>query len=170
MDRRQIAAILTLDKLGIEATLEDFPNRLSVQKATYLAQAAGINLGYYYSWYLRGPYSPALTKDLYSSREFESELASIKQRWALDTESNQRLDRLRPLVSRAAEAGSDQARRLELLASVHFLIDRAQVASRNAGEIAGRLQQFGKNFSADEVDDALRELVNHGIIDQAANR
>ena len=67
MDRRQIAAVLTLKWLGVEFKLETFTDRLIAQKAIYLAQTVGADLGYFYGWYLRGPYCPALTEDLFGA-------------------------------------------------------------------------------------------------------
>src|SRR3989442_1336381 len=66
MDRQQIGLKLVLEALGRELRLDDFPSRLSLQKTIYLVQAAGVDLGYSYSWYLRGPYSSALTRDAFA--------------------------------------------------------------------------------------------------------
>ena len=63
MDRQQIGVKLTADGLGLSFQVETFEDRLIMQKAIYLAQAAGVNLGYFYHWYLHGPYSPSLTRD-----------------------------------------------------------------------------------------------------------
>lgn len=42
--------------------IQEFDDRLKLQKYFYLIQAHGINLGYVFSLYLRGPYCPELTK------------------------------------------------------------------------------------------------------------
>jgi uncharacterized protein YwgA len=55
MDRQQIGLKLTLDALSLPARLDTFADRLVVQKAIYLAQVAGVQLGYHFHWYLRGP-------------------------------------------------------------------------------------------------------------------
>ena len=41
----------------------DFDGRLRLQKTIQLLQSFGIDLGYRYNWYLRGPYCPELAKD-----------------------------------------------------------------------------------------------------------
>ena len=51
--------------IGREFRLEEFDDRLLLQKIVYMLQKAGINFGYYFSWYLRGPYSAGLAKDAY---------------------------------------------------------------------------------------------------------
>jgi uncharacterized protein YwgA len=40
-----------------------FNDRLIFQKTIYLLQAFGLYLGYYFSWYIHGPYSTTLTRD-----------------------------------------------------------------------------------------------------------
>ena len=56
------------------------------------------------------------------------------------------------------------ARKLELLASVHYLVDRNQVPDRSARTITKKLRACNKLFREDEVDKALRELRDHGIL------
>ena len=84
------------------------------------------------------------------------------QGWTLDDASCRKLARLRGLVSRGGRA--NLARKLELLASVHFLIDRRQVFGRSPAKIAAALRKSGKDFGAEDVSGALGELRRHGII------
>lgn len=44
---------------------DNFEDKLLIQKIVYLLSLKGIELGYPYSLYFRGPYSPALTRDIY---------------------------------------------------------------------------------------------------------
>ena len=46
---------------------ETFDDRLVCQKKIYLLQSLGTDLGYTYNWYVRGPYSPALTNYVYNN-------------------------------------------------------------------------------------------------------
>lgn len=46
--------------------MDNFDNRLKYQKIVYLTQNYGLSLGYGYSWYVKGPYSPELTKSLFN--------------------------------------------------------------------------------------------------------
>jgi uncharacterized protein YwgA len=57
---------------------EDFDSRLILQKTIYLLQAFGLNLGYRYSWYLRGPYSSELAHATYSVANCYDDEATIK--------------------------------------------------------------------------------------------
>jgi len=54
-------------QLGLpQINMDDFQDRLKYQKLVYLMQNYGLPLGYGYSWYVRGPYSPELTKTLFN--------------------------------------------------------------------------------------------------------
>lgn len=156
MDRRQIAASLVLKHLDIKLEMNSFDQRLLVQKALYLAQAAGLDLGYSFRWYIRGPYCPTVAQDLFAAIEDPQYLDRCLAGWSLDTSSMDRLASLRT-VSYPAQGGS-RARHMELLASVHFLIDRKQIHSNEPAEISKKLGTFGKRFTADEVRQALSAL------------
>lgn len=159
MERRQIGLRLVIDGLKLPLQLTSFDDRLILQKALYLAQAAGVDLGYYYRWYLRGPYCPAVAEDGFSLLAGGGEVGE----WQLDGASLNNLRR----VSAVLPTTSDRlqlAKKLELLASVHFLIDRGQVAKRDAKEIGKTLRQFDKQFTDQEVGEALKELSTNGFL------
>jgi len=118
MDRQQIGVKLAVDGLGLPFKIDGFMDRLIMQKAVYLAQAAGVNLGYFYQWYLYGPYSPSLTRDEFAIAMDISADMDDSRGWKLDDVSLQRLEGIRAIFS---EPDRDKlARNLELLASVHF--------------------------------------------------
>ena len=55
--------VLTLQLVGFDwVDMDNFNNRLIYQKVIYLMQNFGLSLGYGYSWYVKGPYSPDLRK------------------------------------------------------------------------------------------------------------
>ncbi len=163
MDRRQIALKLAADAWGLDLRISTFEDRLILQKAVYLMQAAGVHLGHYYQWYLHGPYSPSLTRDVYAVSTDLAQGLDDSGGWTLDQHSMSVLERLRGLV-RAADR-SQLARKLELLASIHFLITRQQVARPNDDEqIAEVLHRFGKDFDHQDVKGGRRELCEHELL------
>ncbi|OHB75403.1 MAG: hypothetical protein A2Z25_02785 [Planctomycetes bacterium RBG_16_55_9] len=162
MDRQQIGVKLAIDGLKLPFRVDSFRDRLIMQKMVYLAQAAGVNLGYYYHWYLHGPYSPSLTRDEFAVAMDISAGMDESIGWKLDDKSAQRLEKIRSLF---IEADPDRrAKKLELLASVHFLIDRKQVSKVDAKRIAVILERFNKDFSEQDVRKALEELKAHGLL------
>ena len=61
-------------ELGFEFDIARFDDRLIAQKLVCLLELKGIDLGYSCSLYVRGPYSPDLTKDLFAfTPEFENQ-------------------------------------------------------------------------------------------------
>lgn len=162
MDRQQIGVKLTIDGLKLPFKINSFEDRLILQKAIYLAQAGGVNLGYYYHWYLYGPYSPSLTRDEYAIATDISTGLNDSEGWRLDDTSSQRLKEMRAIF--AGLRGDKLAKKLELLASVHFLIDRRQVSGVNTKQITATLKRFNKGFREEEVQKALKELINYGLL------
>ncbi|HUV65649.1 MAG TPA: hypothetical protein VMW24_17265 [Sedimentisphaerales bacterium] len=164
MDRQQIGVKLTIDALKLSFQIDGFMDRLIMQKAVYLAQAAGVNLGYYYHWYLHGPYSPSLTRDEFAVAMDISAGMDESKGWKLDDKSSQRLEEMRGLFA-GAEADRDElAKKLELLASVHFLIDRKQASKADASRITATLRLFDKPFSEKDVMNALGELTRYDLL------
>jgi hypothetical protein len=168
MDRRQIGMKLILDGLGLPFDIGSFERRLILQKAVYLAQAAGVDLGYFFRWYLRGPYCSGLARDAFSVNVSISQDDDESVGWELDAESVERLDRVADLLEEGNTG--ELARKAELLASVHFLVDRRQVSGGNPKLIAETLRRCGKEYSASEVTGALGELRSHGLLSRTPTR
>jgi len=98
--------------------MDDFDNRLKYQKLIYLTQNIGVGLGYGYSWYVRGPYSPALTRTLFNIRDTpglfnQGETITFKQ----EKEVVKRIDLLKAVLG----TNFDDPTYLEVLASLHYL-------------------------------------------------
>jgi hypothetical protein len=160
MDRQQIGLKLALDELGLPFDLTDFDKRLVLQKAVCLAQGAGVDLGYFFNWYLRGPYCPALARDAFALAAEDQDSTEELSRWKLDLGSRTRLQAIKSLIGPRPDA-----RRLELLASVLFLVARRGVSAEDIHELTRRLQDRGKDFDSSEVKSAISELKTHGVID-----
>ncbi|MDO8554679.1 MAG: hypothetical protein Q7S22_07770 [Candidatus Micrarchaeota archaeon] len=57
-----------LKELKVKPNVENFQDKLVIQKTACLLEMLGNDLGYSFSLYVRGPYSPGLTMDLYAHR------------------------------------------------------------------------------------------------------
>jgi hypothetical protein len=168
MDRQQIGLKLALDALGQELLLDDFASRLTLQKATYLAQALGVDLGYSFNWYRRGPYSPGLTRDAFALQaEFERDPEAVKG-WTLDSTSVARLQGLRGLFERTPT--EQLPRLLELLASVHFLLYTGQGDPTDVPQLQVILLRNNKDFPEAEIQEAVEELRRHGLCPAGGKR
>jgi uncharacterized protein YwgA len=162
MDRQQIGLKLAIDALGLPFQISSFQDRLILQKSVYLAQAASVDLGYYHHWYLHGPYCSALTGDAFAVvADIASELDE-SNRWKLDDTSCDRLKGLQSFFS--SKNREELAGNLELLASVHFLIDRNQVKKGDVEGITTILKRYNKPYTKNQVRKALEELTNHALL------
>jgi uncharacterized protein YwgA len=161
MDRQQIGLKLAWDALGLPMKLGTFGARLTLQKAIYLAQEAGVQLGYSFRWYLRGPYSPDLTRDAFAVTAALSQGTGETQGWRLDDVSQQRIPELRQHF--AGITAAHLPRKLELLASVHFLRKTSTGWGKSSVELAGVLKGFGKHYTSEQVQQAIEELAHYGL-------
>lgn len=57
--------------------MDHFSGRLQFQKTVHILQSFGIDLGYRYNWYLRGPYCPDLTKSGFELKDIMPKLWNI---------------------------------------------------------------------------------------------
>lgn len=121
MSNRLRALALVLDELGLEPTIGSVDERLTLQKAIYLVQRYAVPLGYSYGWYLKGPYSPQLTRDYY-------ELAADPEPYqdgALKGSVSTALRRVNQLIA-SKPNGIAQHHWLELLASLDYLVTQSK--------------------------------------------
>jgi len=161
MDVQQIGVKLTFDALRLPLQVNTFDDRLIAQKAICLAQAAGLQLGYHFHWYLRGPYSPSLTKDLYAASQAVAQ-GDDSATWDLDQLSADNLARIRPLFEQ--QDRTRLAFRLELLASTWYLIKQHRISASDLPEIQRVLKLFGKTFSEHHVREGVEDLKRYGLI------
>lgn len=71
--------IACFKEMGFRPTVDEFEDRLRVQKIVYLLQLKGINTNFQYGLHIRGPYSHPLADELYKHRnEFEKLTTDIK--------------------------------------------------------------------------------------------
>ncbi len=162
MDKRQIGTVLVMKGIGLDFLVDTFPDRLILQKAQYLAQAAKVNIGYYFNWYLHGPYCQALADDAFAIDPDPSGETPEISKWKLDNDSAETLEQLKALFSETDRG--KLALKLELLASVHFLINRQQMASDKAQQLTDTLKRFDKNFTKQQVKTAVGELCERNLL------
>ena len=62
-------AIACLKAIGIKPKVDLFGDRIKIQKAIFLLEQKGVEMGFNYGLHLRGPYSPTLTQEIYAHQE-----------------------------------------------------------------------------------------------------
>ena len=149
---------LYLKELGVEPNIDSKDKRIILQKAVYLGQAAGADLGYRYSWYLNGPYSSELTRDYY--RLFENtETPGSGHDFELQADFKRALDSVKPfmVVPRAFTKGKPLW--LELVSS----LDYAMRVLRKSKEDAAAFVQREKPHLAEFTELGLSALSSSAI-------
>jgi hypothetical protein len=161
MDTAQEALALVLAAVGVDSSVKTRSERKTVQKAIYLAQASGVDLGYRYSWYVMGPYSPALTKDYFALQDTLRMAPDAKPTHRLRPVAYEKLARLATVVGQLKnESDVPLADWLELLASVHFL-EKQQ--GRDEDTVRARLAAE-KPHVAPYFDEAKKRLEGAGLM------
>lgn len=146
-----------LNALGISPKMETFAERKKVQKLVYLLDKVfGMNLGFPYSWYLHGPYSPQLTKIVFEVIEGRRAVGSNFN--VLSSDDLRRIDRLKAFLG--GNIGSSD--KLELLVSLHFLMQRTKHPDVTQEDIIAFLKTKKPYFTDEEILDAIDQLQTLG--------
>ena len=103
-----------------------------------------------------------MTRDAYSVGVQLAADDDESEGWVLDDHSVNRLGDIRSLFQNGGRPRL--ADKLELLASVHFLIDHKQVPEGDVRAIQETLTRYEKNFGDDEIRQALGELKKNALL------
>lgn len=158
MEARLAALKLVLDELGESPDISSVSERLRVQKAIYLTQALGLNLGYGYSWYLKGPYSTSLTQDYYQLADLIH--AGDEPAVKLNATAKQALQNVKGLLSKPDDVKLSKPHWFELLASIHYLMK----VSRKSEVDADAALRLSKPHVADYAARGREHLRTFGLI------
>jgi len=137
-------------------SIETFEDRLILQKRIYLIQAFGLYLGYNFSWYIHGPYSPDLTRDAYkldAIYELVPELKFEKSKY------NSTFEKYIEFL----DDRSDDGDWLEQLACTHFL--KQIYPDKHREEIIQLVLEHEEHFNRRQCEDAYGYLVEWGLIE-----
>lgn len=146
-----------------------FDNRLILQKSIYLTQLMRFDLGYRFSWYVHGPYSPDLTETAYTYNNNRS-FYDGEARFGLTDKGKRKADFVKQLIDKKGELflSLPIPAWLELLASIHYLKKIAYLPSVSItmDNIEQMLIDYGKsNFSTQDIGHAWNSLDAIGLID-----
>lgn len=130
--------------------LETLRDRKIFQKRLYFLQEFGLDLGYDFNFYMYGPYSRNATEDAFSLHE-QKIIAPLTIRPAeiSDTEYE--------LISKFKEflkeiPDEKQARKLELLSSLHYLSNLAYLKKRSRKKIEQLLNKMKPQMEFSDLE------------------
>lgn len=159
MKKTQINLKLVLNGFGISSEISTLEDRKRVQKAIYIGQKAGVDLGYSYGWYLLGPYSPELTKDYFTlNNDIISGDEDYKSYQLVESLSSI-LDDIKSLMEVPQEVNLPQEDWLELVASIVYWMKE-----KNDIEFTKSILSQQKVPLMDYFDVALTISKEHGLI------
>ena len=127
---------------GYEFSMDGFDDRLRFQKTVYLLQAFGINRGYDFSWYLRGPHCSLAAHDGYDLRDVYDSIPT-GSRVFKNSKANKKFKRFCEFV-RGKGTGD-----LEIAASLHY---RKISEDWDEARIKAAVRDRRKEFTQDMVE------------------
>lgn len=117
---------LVLSELGMSHVINTMDDRIGIQKVVCMVQEAGLQLGYSYNWYVRGPYSPSLASDYYAIAQNGAEHSG--QKLVLTEYARSVVLKVQPLLDPPEEFNLGRVYWLELLASILYLRKRLRMS------------------------------------------
>ncbi|MFH0890066.1 MAG: hypothetical protein V1836_02890 [Candidatus Aenigmatarchaeota archaeon] len=93
--------------------INNYDDRLTIQKLTCILQSAGIKLGYDFDWHLRGPYSSSLAKDAFGFYQGNKQ----PQEYNFSDQDKEKIDKIKDYFSSEVSDPS----KVELFGSILFL-------------------------------------------------
>lgn len=144
-------AILRVVRNITPIKMSEFDDRMYMQKLSYLVQELGISNAHNFSWYVRGPYSPAMTKQLFHHLE-RGTYDEVPLMNATEATAH---DRIRELLG----DGIDEPHALELFASLWYLMPGAEISNSQQDDIIRIMCREKPHFPRDQISRALSEII-----------
>ncbi|QYK52436.1 MAG: hypothetical protein KF824_09215 [Fimbriimonadaceae bacterium] len=119
-----------LDQLDMELKIESMSDRKLMQKAIYLTQRSGADLGYRFGWYKKGPYCSALADVYYRLDKNPNPTPQLR----LSKSSNDLLKSVKDLLTVPEGVDLAQPEWAELVASVDYLKKISGLKETDASE------------------------------------
>lgn len=144
--KKEILSLFEL--LGIEPSLESLDERKKIQKLVYFSEVFGINLGFSFTWYIWGPYSPGLTKVLFNKERGKS--SDFKASPTI-------LDKIKKLKNFLGE-DINSSKNLELISSLHYIFEIASKTNKSEKDALKLFYEEKPQFTKEEVEKYLPKV------------
>jgi len=171
VDKQHILLKLVLEEIGFgNIEIDNFTARKILQKKIYLLQLTGVDLGYRYNWYLKGPYCPALAGDAFGLKE-EIKYDDEFNNYELNSDTKSKFDTLNRVAALPNDHPTTDDEWLELIASLHYLKHIAYWGGKDKpkfDEVFEKLTQSKPRFAdkKDLAEAAWKRLNDVGLISQ----
>lgn len=160
---QKIMTTVTEDPRFLADLQVSYDKRVIAQKVMYLLQSRfGANPRWSFNWYLAGPYSPGLARELYALADDFGRVAAEAQRARLSESALARVGRVKELLSVDYEAhGLSTADWLELLTSVDYVATWRGL-SLESRQLPGQVSKAKPKFAAAQIEFAIEVLQERG--------
>jgi len=140
--------------LGENIGVSSFRNRLIVQKMVYLLKSAGLAPNYFFTWYIRGPYSVALSSDAFA---FYKNIP--KQETTLTSSEELLVQKMRSFLSEELNDFDELESKLELFASLLFLRDERKMTLSDP-QLVSLLKTLKPWFTEEQIKNAVGKIID----------
>lgn len=136
-EKKSIERLISIFRVLVKKRFDKnkYSHRLMLQKIGYITHINDKSLNYNFTWYIRGPYSPDLTKEAYEFREDET----------CDLSSQDRINA--EFIGKCIPEINDK--NLELFASVYYLMKERKLIRFD--DLFNSLQSSKPWFSEKEI-------------------
>ena len=132
---------------GKKFDYSDFDMRLQMQKAVYLLQNMGVDLGDYgFRWYYHGPYSQDLQDDMYEAMKEPPTGEEVLARF------DQRIERLKKLIDADERGAYTLPQWMECLASLHYLRNNIMDYDADMDQTLDELERVKENLGNRDIN------------------
>lgn len=154
MTNIDIANGLIFQALGVEK--DTFDERLLSQKKIFLLESLGIEIGYSYNWYIRGPYSPDLTSYIFANLDMLREQDLSK--YSLSENVQEKIKVVNGFAEKKPDSLNIPAW-YELLASIFYI---RKMWKKDKDDTFPTLIKYKPKYTKDQFDSAILLLKDSG--------
>jgi uncharacterized protein YwgA len=158
MDRVEVLGGLLrrIGNFGPRNFQKNFNDRLILQKTIYLMQEFDLYIGYEFNWYLKGPYSPSLTKDAFELVNSYKETTSIN---FIDPEAEERFQEFLNFINNHVK----DEYWLEAIASIHYL--RKNYPDWDKKRVNKEVKKKMPNIKSADFKEYWDYLLSYGLVE-----
>lgn len=156
MDFEEINLKLYLDELSISHDNKTLEERILIQKAVFIGQCAGLDLGFHYEWNRHGPYSRDLTPVYYRfNRHYYNDNERDYESYSLKEKVKSRISEFKGLLSPPDNVELERHQWTEFVASILYYMEKS---NNNEEEAKIELKNSNKNIYCKYYPIAIAEI------------
>jgi uncharacterized protein YwgA len=131
-----------------------FENRLKLQKFFYILKSNGIDFGYYFNLYVRGPYSPELARDAFQIAEWKL-IEPVKFQ-------EEKIEEKYVKCINSLEKHKDDIKWLELAATL--LLIKEIYPDKKDEDLVSHVYKIKNGYSKQDIEIVLKNLKSYSMV------